>query len=164
MGQPYCTVLISLPIVRLSTLLNFRNHSRTGSLPDSVRKKTTSSVISVRTRKSVPFLVLIATMGCHSKIQGLNRRSHRGSPKGFSCSNPSLRRSTWQTGSLEIMTNHTTISLCYKKQKAHTEVQAFKLDGAPGEIRTPDRLVRSVPPETAHPIVFKYLYGTCTVQ
>jgi len=32
-----------------------------------------------------------------------------------------------------------------EKQKAHTEVQAFELYGAPGEIRTPDRLVRSVP-------------------
>ena len=30
-----------------------------------------------------------------------------------------------------------------EKQKAHTEMQAFELYGAPGEIRTPDRLVRS---------------------
>jgi hypothetical protein len=37
-------------------------------------------------------------------------------------------------------------------------------NGAPGRSRTSDRLVRSVPPETAYLLVISYLYATSTVQ
>ena len=40
----------------------------------------------------------------------------------------------------------------------------FSLNGAPGEIRTPDRLVRSVPPEFTHPVVIQCFYAVYTVQ
>jgi hypothetical protein len=36
--------------------------------------------------------------------------------------------------------------------------------GAPGEIRTPDRLVRSAPSESLHLVVIIHLYATSTAQ
>ena len=61
-GQPNCTVFTSSPMVFLSVAGRPRNHSRTGSLPESVLKKRISKVgmfhvvnASILVRYSKPF-------------------------------------------------------------------------------------------------------------
>src|SRR5438093_12906724 len=46
MGQPYSTVLISPPIMRLSSLSRPLSHSRTGSVPEAVLKNRAGSIFS----------------------------------------------------------------------------------------------------------------------
>ena len=46
MGQPYSTVLISPPIIRLSSLSKPLSHSLTGSVPEDVLKNLAGRIFS----------------------------------------------------------------------------------------------------------------------
>src|SRR6266581_8718306 len=46
MGQPYSTVLISPPIIRLSSLSKSFSHSLTGSVPEAVLKNLAGRIFS----------------------------------------------------------------------------------------------------------------------
>src|SRR5258707_15529416 len=46
MGQPYSTVLISPPIIRLSSLSRCFSHSLTGSVPEAVLKNLSGRIFS----------------------------------------------------------------------------------------------------------------------
>ena len=63
-------------------------------------------------------------------------------------------------------------NLAQMRRRENNKQQIFRYNhllllnknGAPGEIRTPDRLVRSVPAEYAYPIVIHLFYTTYAVQ
>src|SRR5215469_8367222 len=58
MGQPYSTVLISPPIIRLSSLSRPFSHSLTGSVPEAVLKNLAGRIFSESSiHVNVPYMV-----------------------------------------------------------------------------------------------------------